>query len=151
MASLGSVEGRHSAYVNLLIGTCPFPNSFDQPIDPQSCLNQFQPFMTSCPFTLQIPVAATVTCPGKLPNRTYFALTSNTVFSASACSHACCTNSYLYQYRTRLCLDGRHLFPKWSRSLWMCRWTSSVRMQGSRHNDDIVITLCFVSLLPTIA
>ncbi len=67
-ATIATVEARHAAYLNLLIGQSPFPSSFDNYSVPFDIVTAITPFITSCPYTLDasilpVPVSS-------LPNET---------------------------------------------------------------------------------
>ncbi|WP_435181622.1 ferritin-like domain-containing protein [Halorussus sp. AFM4] len=44
-ATIATVEGRHSAYLNGLTGKSPFPDAFDEPLPPEKVLDMIQPFL----------------------------------------------------------------------------------------------------------
>lgn len=46
-ATIATVEGRHSAYLNGLTGKSPFPNAFDEPLPPDKVLELIEPFVVS--------------------------------------------------------------------------------------------------------
>lgn len=46
-ATIATVEGRHSAYLNGLTGKSPFPRSFDEALQPEEVLEAIQPFIVS--------------------------------------------------------------------------------------------------------
>ena len=47
-ATMATVEGRHSAYLNLLTGTSPSPSSFDTPATSATILATIAQYVTSC-------------------------------------------------------------------------------------------------------
>ncbi len=51
-ATIATVEARHAAYHNLLVGVSPFPQSFDNATAPADIVSIVSPFITSCPFAL---------------------------------------------------------------------------------------------------
>jgi rubrerythrin len=46
-ATIATVEARHSAYLNGLIGQSPFPASFDETLQPEEVLEAIQPFVVT--------------------------------------------------------------------------------------------------------
>ena len=46
-ATIATVEGRHSAYLNGLTGKSPFPDAFDEPLPPDKVLELIEPFVVS--------------------------------------------------------------------------------------------------------
>jgi len=46
-ATIATVEGRHSAYLNGLTGQSPFPEAFDEALQPEEVLEAIQPFVVS--------------------------------------------------------------------------------------------------------
>jgi hypothetical protein len=46
-ATIATVEGRHSAYLNGLTGKSPFPRAFDEPKPPEEIMEAIQPFLAS--------------------------------------------------------------------------------------------------------
>lgn len=46
-ATIATVEGRHSAYLNTLTGQSPFPRAFDEALQPQEVLKAIEPFIVS--------------------------------------------------------------------------------------------------------
>ena len=46
-ATIATVEGRHSAYLNGLTGKSPFPNAFDEALPPEEILKAIQPFIVT--------------------------------------------------------------------------------------------------------
>jgi len=50
-ATIATVEGRHAAYLNFLIGLAPFPQAFDTPLNMTQVFAIAGPFITSCPAT----------------------------------------------------------------------------------------------------
>ncbi|WP_227379774.1 ferritin-like domain-containing protein [Haladaptatus halobius] len=46
-ATIATVEGRHSAYLNGLTGKSPFPAAFDEALPPEKVLQAIQPFIVS--------------------------------------------------------------------------------------------------------
>jgi rubrerythrin len=46
-ATIATVEGRHSAYLNGLTGKSPFPDAFDEPLAPDEVLELIEPFVVS--------------------------------------------------------------------------------------------------------
>ncbi|MFC4451536.1 ferritin-like domain-containing protein [Halorussus aquaticus] len=46
-ATIATVEGRHSAYLNGLTGKSPFPEAFDEALKPAEVLEAIQPFIVS--------------------------------------------------------------------------------------------------------
>jgi rubrerythrin len=46
-ATIATVEGRHSAYLNGLTGQSPFPRAFDEALQPEEVLEAIQPFIVS--------------------------------------------------------------------------------------------------------
>ncbi|KAL0487336.1 1 TM domain-containing transmembrane protein [Acrasis kona] len=48
-ATIATVEARHAAYLNTLVGMNPFPQAFDTPLNMSQVLAIAGPFITSCP------------------------------------------------------------------------------------------------------
>lgn len=46
-ATIATVEGRHSSYLNTLTGQSPFPRAFDEALQPEEVLEAIQPFIVS--------------------------------------------------------------------------------------------------------
>lgn len=46
-ATIATVEARHSSYLNTLTEQSPFPNSFDEALQPEEVLEAIQPFIVS--------------------------------------------------------------------------------------------------------
>lgn len=67
-ATIATVEGRHAAYLQLLISNIPFPKAFDEAKTMQEILAIAAPFLASCPTTP--PPAATTTTAVLLPKMT---------------------------------------------------------------------------------
>ncbi|KAJ3099267.1 hypothetical protein HDU96_010764 [Phlyctochytrium bullatum] len=51
-ASIATIEGRHSSFLNLLTGQLPAVGSFDTPLGIQPIVSIAAPLIKSCPFTL---------------------------------------------------------------------------------------------------
>jgi hypothetical protein len=49
------VEARHAAYLNLIEGDTPFPNTFENATAPAVIIQSIQPFLISCPYTITAP------------------------------------------------------------------------------------------------
>jgi len=47
-ATIATVEARHASYLNLLVGTSPFPNSFDTPATSATILAAAGKYITAC-------------------------------------------------------------------------------------------------------
>jgi len=61
-ATIATVEARHAAYLNELLGHVPFPKAFDTPVSPHDVGDIIAPFIKSCPYTIQYPVVANFPC-----------------------------------------------------------------------------------------
>ncbi|KAL0480817.1 RDS1 [Acrasis kona] len=48
-ATIATVEGRHAAYLNFLVGMMPYPQAFDTPLNMTQVLAIASPFIVSCP------------------------------------------------------------------------------------------------------
>jgi len=57
-ATVATVEGRHAAYLNQLVGTSPFPNSFDVALSPSAVIAAASGFFNSCASAPSLPVQA---------------------------------------------------------------------------------------------
>ena len=55
-AQIATVEGRHAAFLNLLTGTVPFPQAFDNATLPTLIAAAITPFLVSCPYNILLPV-----------------------------------------------------------------------------------------------
>jgi len=88
-ATIATIEARHAAWLNAVLGKDPFPQAFDSPLDMQSVLTLASPFITSCNSTKQSSVKPrpalvanpTRVSPGDTVNVTSSALTSSSLFS----------------------------------------------------------------------
>jgi len=56
--SVATVEGRHSAFLNEILGFSPFPTSTDTPLEPDTVAGLASPFIVSCPQNFSSPVPA---------------------------------------------------------------------------------------------
>lgn len=54
-AQIASVEARHAAYLNQLLGTSPFPAAFDTATVPATIATIIAPFIVSCPYNITLP------------------------------------------------------------------------------------------------
>ena len=54
-AQIATVEARHAAYLNELIGASPFPQSFDNATLPAKIAAAIAPFLLSCPYNITLP------------------------------------------------------------------------------------------------
>lgn len=61
-ASIATVEARHSAYLNRLLGLSPFPDDFDVAVRPATIQTIVATYTLSCPYTLQLPTVQSVEC-----------------------------------------------------------------------------------------
>lgn len=52
------MEARHVAYINQLLGSSPFPNSFDEAVAPEDIVRAVGPFIRSCSYEIVTPKAA---------------------------------------------------------------------------------------------
>jgi hypothetical protein len=55
-ATIATVEARHAAYLNQLIGESPFPDNFDPTLTPQQVVDVISPYLVVCPYSLILPV-----------------------------------------------------------------------------------------------
>lgn len=56
-STIATIEARHASYINYIAGNVPFPSNFDEADTPGQILAAAGGFITSCPYTLTIPVA----------------------------------------------------------------------------------------------
>ena len=54
-AQIVTVEGRHAAFLNLLIGAVPFPQAFDNATLPTIIAAAIKPLLVSCPYNITLP------------------------------------------------------------------------------------------------
>ena len=54
-AQIATVEARHAAYLNELVGTSPFPQAFDNATLPAMIAVAITPFLVSCPYNITLP------------------------------------------------------------------------------------------------
>jgi len=59
-AQIATVEARHAAYLNTLIGASPFPTAFDPTNNSSTILTAVTPFIVSCPYNPAVVLNITV-------------------------------------------------------------------------------------------
>jgi hypothetical protein len=56
-ATIATVEARHAAYLNELVGLNPFPYAFDNATEPTVILDTIETFLSNCPGpALELPI-----------------------------------------------------------------------------------------------
>jgi hypothetical protein len=65
-ASIASVEARHAAYLNEIMGQVPFPGVTENATEPATIVTQISPFILNCPYSIKTPVPALSACDGNI-------------------------------------------------------------------------------------
>ena len=65
-ASVATVEARHAAYLNELLGFSAFPDDLDNATQPAEIRDQISPFIENCPYEILVPSPALNGCLSKI-------------------------------------------------------------------------------------
>lgn len=98
-ATIATVEARHAAYLNVLVGQSPFPNSFDNATTPSNIVALITPYIQSCPYALNVaalpiplsslPKGSSTVSPSSTATTTTLTTTTSTSRSAAIQVSAC--------------------------------------------------------------